>query len=200
MTPSAKRWASGLAIAAALAVSVQAGRKQFQAPIADPQGRLLIIEYSDYQCPHCKAAQPVVKELLSHYGDKVHWVHKNFPLDMVHTEARPAAIAAVCAQRQGKFEAYNDLLFDRQDGWSTAKDPSPYFDEYAKETGLDVSKFDACRQDPTADQSVKADQKDGMDLGVTSTPTFFIDNQRMVGGPQLQWKGPRLIDKWLAKK
>jgi protein-disulfide isomerase len=200
VTPFAKRLASGLAIAAALIASVKFGRTEFRAPVTDSQGRLLIIEFSDYECPHCRAAQSVIKSLLEHYEGKVHWVHRHFPLDMIHKWAHPASVAAVCAEQQGKFEAYNALLFDRQDVWPQAEDPRKLFYAYANEIGLDMKKFEACVLLPEAEARVNADKKEGQQLGVHSTPTFFIDNERMVGGGQLSTKGTRIIDRWLAKK
>jgi protein-disulfide isomerase len=194
-----KRLASGLAIAVVLVASVAFGKKRFASPVTDENGRLLIVEYSDYECPHCRVAQPVVKNLLKVYGDKVKWVHNNFPLEMVHKWAKPAAIASECADKQGKFEAYNDLLFDRQDQWSQAAMPPLEFDNYAKEIGLDAAKFAACERDPAVADKVTAERKEGQKLGVQSTPTFFIDGERMTGSKQLEYKAPRIIDPWLAK-
>jgi protein-disulfide isomerase len=200
VTPFAKRLASGLAIAAALITSVAFGRKEFTAPVTDAEGRLLIIEFSDYECPHCRAAQSVIKSLLETYAGKVHWVHRHYPLDMIHKWAHPASVAAVCAEHQGKFEAYNAMLFDRQEVWPQAEDPNKLFYAYANELGLDMKKFEACVASPEAEARVEADKKEGQLLGVHSTPTFFIDNERMVGGAQLSTKGTRIIDRWLAKK
>jgi protein-disulfide isomerase len=199
VTPFAKRLLSGVIIAAALIVSVLLGRSEFRAPVTDAQGRLLLIEFSDYECPHCRAAQPVIKSLLEQYPGKLHFIHRHYPLDMIHKWAHPASVAAVCAEKQGKFEAYNAMLFDRQEVWPTAEDPAKLFYAYANELGLDMQKFQDCVKSPEAEARVEADKKEGQLLGVHSTPTFFIDNERMVGGAQLSTKGTRIIDQWLAK-
>jgi protein-disulfide isomerase len=199
VTPTQKRVSSGLALATVLISSVLLGRRAFSAPVTDAKGRLEIIEYSDYECPHCKVAQPVLRQLLEKYGSKVTRVHRNFPLEMAHKWARAAAIASVCAERQGKFEAYDAALFDRQDDWSKVDDPTKLFADYAKEFGLDAGKFEDCRKDPAVDAKVSADRDEARALGVQSTPTFFIDGERMIGSQQLAPKAPEIIEKWLGK-
>jgi len=199
VSPSVKRAVSGLAILFVLVSAVALGRRGIEDPARDAEGRVLVIEYSDYQCPACARAHPVLKGILQGYGDKVRWVHKHYPLELNHPRARSASVAAVCAERQGRFEAYHELLFSRQKDWVESKDPGARFKTYAREAGLDARAFEACLPDPEADGRVSADIREGDRLRVQSTPTFFVHGERLAGGRQLQEKGALLIERALRK-
>ena len=134
-----------------------------------------IVEFSDFQCPYCKLSVPVIKEILAKYPDKVKVVYRDYP-GPNHPHAPQAAEAAQCAGDQGKFWEYHDSLFDRQapgTGWN--------FTELAKEIGLNQDAFATCLNTGRYREEVAKDLHDGFKLGVTSTPTFFINGRPLVG-------------------
>ena len=115
--------------------------KVYTIPIAElagarrPRRPVTIVEFSDFQCPFCARATPLIADVLKKYPKGVHFVYKQFPLPM-HPMARPAAQASIAAQEQGKFWEMHDVLFDNQPSLDVAK-----FPEYAKQAGLDVARF-----------------------------------------------------------
>lgn len=134
-----------------------------------------IVEFSDFQCQYCKRSVPTIKEILAKYPDKVKVVYRDYP-GPNHPHAQQAAEAAQCAGDQGKFWEYHDSLFDRQapgTGWN--------FTELAKEIGLNLKSFATCLNTGRYRDEVTKDLHDGFKLGVTSTPTFFIDGRPLVG-------------------
>lgn len=136
--------------------------------------RNTIVEFVDYQCPGCAAYQPVMKELRETLGDKIRIVVRHFPLSEIHPFAKGAAIAAVCAQRQGKFFEYSDVLFANQKYLRRAD-----LERYAEEFGLDMNAFRSCLEDPTVEERVIRDRLEGEVLGVQTTPMIFW-NGRMI--------------------
>ena len=160
--------------------------------------KVTIVEFSDFECPACRVAEPPMRGILKLYEGKVRLVFKHFPLERMHRWARPAAIASECAGRQGKFWEFHHDLYDRQEQW-----PSEKFEarmaEYAKNAKLDEAAWQACRQDPAVDAAVSADVKDGENAWVGSTPTFFVNGKRFVGARQLAELGTAWVDKELKK-
>lgn len=142
------------------------------------EARLVIVEYGDFQCPNCRLAQPAIEEFLSEYQARgVRMVFKHFPLENIHSDARNASIAAVCAQRQGKFWAYHDLLYARQERLDAASLRS-----YAQELGLDMGAFSSCQTDASAARQVDADTADALSSGISATPSFRVGDLTLVGG------------------
>ena len=144
-----------------------------------PNAPITIVEFSDYQCPYCKLSLPTIKEILAKYPDKVKVVYRDYP-GPNHPHAPQAAEAAQCARDQGKFWEYHDSLFDRQasgTGWN--------FSELAKEIGLNQDTFATCLNSRRYREEVAKDLRDGLKLGVTSTPTFFINGRPLVGAKSL---------------
>lgn len=134
-----------------------------------------IVEFSDFQCPYCKLSVPMIKAILAKYPDKVKVVYRDYP-GPNHPHAQQAAEAAQCAGEQGKFWEYHDSLFDRQapgTGWN--------FTELAREIGLNEEAFATCLNTGRYREEVAKDLQDGFKLGVTSTPTFFINGRPLVG-------------------
>ncbi|MBI2385805.1 MAG: thioredoxin domain-containing protein [Elusimicrobia bacterium] len=160
--------------------------------------KVTIVEFSDFECPACRVAEPPMRGLLKLYDGKVRLVFKHFPLERMHKFARPAAIASECAGRQGKFWEFHHDLYDRQSEW-----PAEKFEErmaaYAKNAKLDLAAWSACRRDPSVDAAVSADAKDGDNAWVGSTPTFFINGKRFVGARQLAEMGTPWVEKELKK-
>ena len=207
-TKFSRRMISIAAVAAlALASALAAGRARrtfsFSTAAPDfrkkgpPDAKVLIVEFSDFQCPACRVAEPPLRRLLALDEGKVRFVFKNFPLRM-HQWAKAGAVAAECAGRQGKFWEYHDRLYDRQDEWTNEKSED-ILAGYALDLGLDAAAWRECRRDPAAAAAVAADMKDGGDAWVGSTPTFFVDGRRFVGAAQLAELGTLFIDRELAK-
>jgi protein-disulfide isomerase len=152
-----------------------------------------IVKFEDFQCPYCKTVQGTFPELLKRYDGKVRLVHKDLPLDAIHPQARQAAEAARCAGEQGKFWEYHDKLY--------ANSPKAGVEElksYAKEVGLNAVSFDQCYGSGKFRAAVQKDLNDGAQLGLTGTPTFFI-NGREISGAQPVEAFAAIIDEELGQ-
>jgi protein-disulfide isomerase len=137
-----------------------------------------IVEFSDFQCPACKASEPMVKSVLEQYPDQVRLVFRNFPLDQIHPNARLAAQAAQAAQAEDKFWEYADLLFEKQDAWSeiTSYDPlKTTLSEYASELGIDSASFLERMESSEVVSAVQRDVDLAKELNIMATPTFFVN-------------------------
>ena len=205
-TRFARRMISLAAVAgmtAATALAAHHTRKPFSvnAPAFREKGpvdaKVLIVEFSDFQCPACRYAEPMLRQLLALDEGKVRFVFKNFPLPM-HQWAKNGAVAAECAGRQGKFWEYHDRLYDKQEEWTNAK-ADDFLAGYAQDLKLDVPAWKACVHDPATTAAIASDVKDGADAWIGSTPTFFIDGRRFLGGKQLAEIGTIFIDRELKK-
>ena len=144
--------------------------------------KVTLVEFADFQCPACAAAFPVIEEIANEYKDKLKFVYRHFPLPS-HQHARLAAQSAEAAGEQGKFWEYYSVLYDRQTAWSASSDTRKLFDSYAKELGLNLKKFEETIDANKHLAKINADAKDGESFGVNSTPTFFLNGERMVGVP-----------------
>jgi protein-disulfide isomerase len=137
--------------------------------------KITLIEFSDFQCPYCSRAKGTVDELLKIYKDSLQVTFRHFPLPF-HSNAMPAAIAAVAAAEQGKFWQMHDKLFANQQALG-ADD----LEKYAKEIGLDMAKYKAAINNPKTKEAVEADKKMGETFGVGGTPAFFINGHSFSG-------------------
>lgn len=135
------------------------------------------VEYLDFECESCGAIYPTIERLKADYGDKVAFVIRYMPL---HVSSVNAARAAEAAGEQGKFEAMYDVLFQRQADWGHKEQPEEAkFFGYAAELGLDMKRFRAAYDDPATSRKIERDKADGRALGVTGTPTMFLDGVRL---------------------
>lgn len=150
-----------------------------------------VVEFTDFQCPFCKATEATIKQLKSKYGDKIRLVHEDYPLPF-HSHAMDAAKAARCANEQGKFWPYRDALFADQSKLAPAD-----LKATAKSLGMNSSKFDACFASTKYDGMIKADQAAGEKAGVDGTPAFFVDGRPLIGAQPVN-KFEELIDDELA--
>lgn len=135
-----------------------------------------IVEFSDFHCPFCRKVQPVLEQVRAKYGSKIKMVFRDFPLDSLHPQARAAAEAGRCATEQGKFWEFHDKVFAGDPDASQAA-----LDRIAKEVGMDVTAFETCRTSGKYRSSVQASSEEGQKLGITGTPTFFINGRILVG-------------------
>src|SRR5687768_14973494 len=138
----------------------------------NPNAPVTLVEFTDYQCPTCAAAQPVLDRLLAEYGDRLRLVVRDFPLEM-HAEARKAAEAAEAAREQGKYWDFAAILFRNQ----SALKPEQ-LKQYAQVIGLDRAKFDAALDTGKFADKVERDMLDGQRVGISGTPTFFVNGRR----------------------
>lgn len=142
--------------------------------VQGPDGaRVTLVEYGDYECPHCGRAYPIVKRVQEKMGDKLRFVFRNFPLTRAHPHALHAAEAAEVAAAQGKFWEMHDLLYENQN----ALDDESLI-AYAAGIGLDAEKFREDLQNDTFEERVREDFMGGVESGVNGTPTFFINGVR----------------------
>ena len=135
-----------------------------------------LVEYGDYQCPHCGAAHPVLKSILPQLGNNVKFVFRNFPLQEMHPDAVNAAIATEASALQNKFWEMHDILFEHQNHLS-----AEHIFVYADRIGLDVEKFALDIQKDELLNKVEADFESGVRSGVNGTPSFFINTNKYNG-------------------
>jgi protein-disulfide isomerase len=140
-----------------------------------------VVEFSDFQCPFCKRVEPTLKQVLERYPGKVKLVYRDFPLEGLHPQARAAAEAARCAKDQGKFWEYHDALYT-----NTLRGDPGEFRRYAEQVGLDVPKFEQCVSSRAHRAGVQGDMEEGSRLGVTGTPSFFVNGRPLHGAQPLE--------------
>jgi protein-disulfide isomerase len=144
---------------------------------------ITMVEFSDFGCPFCgdffSNALPGIEKNYIDTG-KVRFVFKNFPLETLHPNAMAAAIAAECANEQGTFWKYHDILFENQASWTqvSTTDAAKTFKRYASELGLNGTSFDSCLDSGKYTDRINKDEQDGSSYGVGGTPTFFIGNDK----------------------
>lgn len=131
-----------------------------------------LVEYSDFECPFCKRFHETMQKVIQNYGKDVRWVYRHMPLDSLHRQARKEALASECASEQGKFWEFADLVFKEttsNDGLDLNKLP-----DYAKQLGLNVSKFTSCVDSAKYASVVQADEQDGQAAGAQGTPYTVV--------------------------
>lgn len=145
-------------------------------PMGSPSASVVVAEFADLQCPACKAAhETVTKPLIAKYGSRIRFEFKHFPLQGIHAYALPAAEAAECAADQGKFWEFVDLTYINQDKLGTEA-----IKEWAATLKLDQDLFARCTASRIKKDTVLADYKEGEKLGVNSTPSFFLNGERIM--------------------
>lgn len=158
----------------------------------NPGAPIKIVEYIDFQCPSCAMGAQKIKEYMQKYPDKIFLDMRYFPLEM-HRHALVASKYAECAARQGQFWPLHDLILEKQKIWTELTNVAPVFDIYAKESGLDMGKLKACLSADTVDRVIQRSRKEGMDIGIRSTPTYFINGKMVVGIKLLQEELDQLL-------
>lgn len=154
---------------------------------------ITVVEFADFECGYCARAQDTIKAVRAKYGDKIRFVYKDFPLEF-HANARPAAIAARCAGKQGKYWEMHEKLFANTQNLNDGT-----YRQLAGELGLDAAAFGTCLADPAQAAAVAADEAAGRKVGVTGTPAFFI-NGILISGAQPIEAFSEIIDAELARK
>ncbi|MBI4090088.1 MAG: thioredoxin domain-containing protein, partial [Candidatus Kerfeldbacteria bacterium] len=139
---------------------------------------VVLIEYSDLQCPACKAYEPLLKQLTEEYGDRIALVYRHFPLRTTHPYAEAAARAAEAAGTQGKFWEMHDLMFENQETWSRG-DYQQLFEGYAESLGLDLNQYRSDLNSDAVVARVENHYQSGLANRVNSTPTFFLNGAKL---------------------
>lgn len=149
----------------------------------NPDAPVTVIEFSDFQCPFCSRfftqTLPLLQENYIDTG-KIKLVYRDMPLDSLHPNARTTHIAAECADEQGKFWEYHDVLFQKQSQWQrmASLDLQSTLSQYASDLGLQTASFETCLQSEEMADEVNKDLLDAAKYGATGTPTFFIGNEK----------------------
>ena len=144
-----------------------------------------LVEYGDYECPHCGSAYPVVKRIQKTFGNNLKFVFRNFPLSNIHPYAALAAIATEAAALQGRYWPMHDLIFEHQDRLN--RDSLLAF---AQELELDLHRFRIDLGSLALLEKVEADFESGVRSGVNATPTFFINGEKYNN----RWEGENMLD------
>ncbi len=141
------------------------------------QASIQIVEYGDYECPHCGAAQPIIKEIEETFGSQILFVFRNFPLQETHPLAMLAAQVAEAAGKQGKFWEMHDAIYDRQ-----SQLDEDMLLSLGAEIGLDTDLFEQDVADSRIREKIESDFESGVRSGVNGTPSFFVNGQKFDGG------------------
>lgn len=137
---------------------------------------ITIVEFADFQCPYCREEAPILRKVLLDYNNDIKVIFRDFPISSSHADAVGAALAANCANEQGKFWEYHDLLYQNQDNLSIEN-----LLVMANSLGVDFDKFSECFGDRKFENEIQNDLLDGIKLGITGTPTFFINGFKVEG-------------------
>ncbi len=143
---------------------------------SDPDAPVTIVEFADFQCPHCRTVEPVLTQVIEKYKGKVRLGFRDFPLRSIHPQAQAAAEASRCAAEQGKFWEYHEALFANQ----TRLNPDTYR-ELARSAGLDRERFDACLTSGKFTAQIESDVQSAIASGVSGTPAFYINGVALAG-------------------
>ncbi|HEX5691292.1 MAG TPA: thioredoxin domain-containing protein, partial [Roseiflexaceae bacterium] len=155
---------------------------------------VILVKFEDFHCPFCKEVQRTLGEIAARYGERVRIVHKDYPIDALHPQARLSHVAARCAHEQGRFWAYHDAIY------AAAPKASPEdLKGFARRAGVELGRFEACMSSGKYAAAIETDIAEGAKAGVTGTPAFFI-NGRLIGGAQPLEQFVRVIDEELGQR
>ncbi len=162
--------------------------------LGNPNAKVAMIEYSDFECPFCsrlfKETLPRLKENFIKSG-KIKFIYRHFPLKSIHQNAQKAAEASECAGEQGKFWEYHDIVFERQGSLGISS-----FKQWSQELGLNSASFDSCLDSGKYASRVDEDFNEGVTLGVNGTPATFI-NGKLISGAMPYEEFERIINEEL---
>lgn len=140
---------------------------------------VVLIEYLDFECEACGAYYPVTKRLAEEFGDKVKFVNRYFPLPG-HKNSMTSALAAEAAGRQGKYWEMHNILFENQKEWGEKQSANPkIFEDYARQIGLDMDRYSKDIKLPELKERITRDRSAGQKLNIASTPTFFLNGEKI---------------------
>ncbi len=139
--------------------------------------KVVLIEYSDFECPACRTYYPILREISTEFGDRIAIVYRHFPLTSIHPNAEFAARAAEAAGKQDKFWEMHDLLFQKQAEWSRVADIVPVFKNYAALVGIDAEKFESDFNSREVKDFVSSQKAHANSSGFPGTPTFVLNGE-----------------------
>jgi protein-disulfide isomerase len=158
------------------------------------EAKVVIIEFGCYSCHYTKLAEPTVRKIIDRYDGQILYVYKDFPLSTTHINALRASEAAHCALDQGKYWEYREYLFANQDQQLTEE-----LIGYASNLGLNIDEFKQCLNTKKYQSVIEENYQEGLNSGITVTPTFFINDKSVVGAKEYK-EFKKIIDKELGIK
>lgn len=147
--------------------------------IGSDSAKVKLVEYSDFQCPACKAAEPFVQQIREKYKDNLQFIYKHFPL-IQHANAKKASNFAEYAVKENKFWEIHDKLFETQDDWSKLSDPTEFFIKLGESFNLNSEKIKEAVSKESFKQAIEENLVEGQVIGVDSTPTFYLNNKKLL--------------------
>ena len=157
-----------------------------------------IVEFSEYQCPFCKRyVDESYQKIFEEYGDQIRYIFRDYPLEF-HQHAQKTAEAARCAGDQNQYWSMHDLLFSQRDEWANEAKIDSLLADYASQLSLDKAEFNSCLTSGKHTQAVKDDLDLGKKIGVSGTPSFFINGQKLVGAHPFE-NFKKIIDEELGQ-
>ena len=152
----------------------------------NPQAKVRIVEYIDFQCPACAFGMKFLRTFLEQHPNDVYLQVRYFPLTNMHHHAMISALYSECAGRQGKFWELEDLMIPQQQQWAQLISPEPVFQSMAVQAGINTDQLKACLASDDARKVINDEKALGQSLGIASTPTYFINSKMVVGTKSLQ--------------
>lgn len=151
--------------------------RSYSPAIGDPEAAVTIVEFLDPECEACSALFPVVKQVLKEFDDQVRLIVRYMPF---HGNSAYAASILEAARKQGRYWEALEILFERQPEWASHHHPRPeLLKGYMRDLNLDMERIEASLEDEVVQSKIKQDQEDGQQLGVTGTPTFFVNGKKL---------------------
>lgn len=160
---------------------------------------VVLMEYGDYECPVCGAYYQPLKQVAAQFSSQIYFQFRNLPLTSIHPNAFAAARAAEAAGLQSQYWQMHDALYDNQNSWASATNPLPYFDQYARSLGLNISQFDSDYASGKVNDAINADlaafDKTGQQK---ATPSFFLDGKFIANNQLVDANGQPSLDKFAS--
>lgn len=163
--------------------------------------KVTILEYGDFQCPYCQQYNTTINQVVETNKDKVKFQFRNFPLMSMHKNAFAAARAAEAASLQNKFWEMHDALYESTNWqiWTNASSPTNFFEQYAKQIGLNVEQFKTDFSSTKVNDTINADLNEAKRLDITGTPTFYVNGKKtQINNDPAEFQ--KVIDAELAKQ
>lgn len=158
-----------------------------------------LVEYGDYECPICEMYYPVVKQTQAQFNDQIYFQFRNLPLTSIHQNAFVGARAAEAAAMQNQFWQMHDLLYENQNSWAQSSNPQQFFTQYAKQLGLNVSKFQTDESSDYVNNVINADMNEFNKTNQQeATPTFFLDGKYISNSNLVDASGQPSAQKFAA--
>jgi len=150
--------------------------------LGNPNASIVVVEFVDFKCPNCQLAAPIMQKVVQKYNNRIKFIVRNFPVEETHPGSTVLSEIASCANDQGRFWIMHDLLFQNQ-GSLGASLTQDQIDGLGNQIGLDMDKYHSCLKDANNATRIKIsrDYADGMKYGISGTPTFFINGQKVTG-------------------